>query len=153
MVFSVVKNLLFLVLWNSDTIHTREYFLANHNQIAPKMLRWHQVFRTKTQKMDEKAKPSPKFSKNRWKCQIWIKISHMSGCKEFSIQNINKCTSVWLHHNALCCQPSIFIEMKKSTLVHTLSFNLSTLLFQSQSYQHLVFVKLIAKIKCIKKMI
>jgi hypothetical protein len=36
------------------------FFWAIYSQIAPKMMRWHQLLRTKThKKIDEKAKPTP----------------------------------------------------------------------------------------------
>jgi hypothetical protein len=64
--------------------------------------------------MDEKAKPTPKFSKNGWICQVWMKTSQMSGCKAFSIQKINEYWNMWLHHNTFWCQPSISSQKKNN---------------------------------------
>jgi hypothetical protein len=56
-----------------------QVFLAIYSQIAPKIMRWYQVFKTKTQKakrtsqLDEKVKQAPQFSK------IWMKISNLDG--------------------------------------------------------------------------
>jgi hypothetical protein len=43
-----------------------------YSQVAPKIMKWHQHLRTKTcKKMDEKAKPTPKFSTK------WMKLSSL----------------------------------------------------------------------------
>jgi hypothetical protein len=47
-------------------------FLVIYSQVAPKIMKWHQHLRTKTcKKMDEKAKPTPKFSTK------WMKLSSL----------------------------------------------------------------------------
>jgi hypothetical protein len=55
--------------------------------------------------VDEKAKPILKFS---------MKISHLSGCKAFSVQITNEFRNIQLHHNAFYCQPNISSKMKKN---------------------------------------
>jgi hypothetical protein len=66
-----------------------KFFWAIYSQIPPKIMRWHQFFRTKTPK---------KWKTNtnvflKW-MKIWMKILHIDGCKAFSIQNINECKNM-----------------------------------------------------------
>jgi hypothetical protein len=100
-----------------------EFFWVIYSQIAPKIMERHQVFSTKTHKNWMK-KPNeyqifPKMDENY---KFWMKISHMCGCKAFSIQNINECRKMWLHHNTFCCQPSI--SSKKKTKKNPVPLNL-----------------------------
>ena len=101
-----------------STFLSIKIFLAIYSQIVPKIMKSHQIFRAKIPKNGWESQNNTNFYffQNRWNCQNWMNILQINKCKAFSIQNINECRNMWLHHNTFSCQPSITSKTKKRIL-------------------------------------